>query len=240
MSEEVAEQLLTAPITVHGRIVSASNHTMLVELDAGDDGVLAVYKPQQGERPLWDFEYGSLHRREVAAYEVSRHLGWEVVPPTVLRDGPLGEGSVQLFIEHDPRRHYFVLLEDDDHDEALARMAAFDLLVNNADRKAGHVLLAADDHIWGCDHGLTFHVEPKLRTVIWEFGGMTLDPSWCEDLRRLAADLSAPEQPPASHLQALLSPPEVAMLARRALALATSGMLPDPPEEERPYPWPPI
>ena len=240
MSAEVSEQLLTAPITVHGRIVSASNHTMLVELDAGGDGVLAVYKPQQGERPLWDFEYGSLHRREVATYEVSRHLGWEVVPPTVLRDGPLGEGSVQLFIEHDPRRHYFVLLEEDDHDEALARMAAFDLLVNNADRKAGHVLLAADDHIWGCDHGLTFHVEPKLRTVIWEFGGMTLDASWCGDLRRLAADLSAPEHPLATRLQALLSPGEVAMLARRAVALAKSGVLPDVPEDERPYPWPPI
>jgi uncharacterized repeat protein (TIGR03843 family) len=240
VNPEVSEQLLTAPITMHGRIVSASNHTMLVELDAGDDGVLAVYKPREGERPLWDFEYGSLHRREVAAYEVSRHLGWEVVPPTVLRDGPLGEGSVQLFIEHDPRQHYFVLLEHDDHDESLARMAVFDLLVNNADRKAGHVLLAADDHIWGCDHGLTFHLEPKLRTVIWEFGGMAFEPQWCEDLRRLAADLSQPEHPLAVRLAELLSPPEVAMLRRRAVALATSATLPDLPDDERPYPWPPI
>jgi uncharacterized repeat protein (TIGR03843 family) len=240
VNTEVSEQLLSAPITIHGRIVSASNHTMLVELDAGDDGVLAVYKPQQGERPLWDFPYGTLHLREVAAYEVSAHLGWEVVPPTVLRDGPLGEGSVQLFIDHDPRRHYFVLLEHDDHDEALARMAAFDLVVNNADRKAGHVLLASDDHVWGCDHGLTFHVEPKLRTVIWEFGGIVLPGAWCDDLRRLASDLVMPDGALAQRLAPLLEPGEVPILAQRALALANSGALPDLPEDERPYPWPPI
>jgi hypothetical protein len=234
-------RLLTdSPLTVHGRIVNASNGTMLVEADDADDEVLAVYKPQAGERPLWDFPFGTLHLREVAAFEISDHLGWEVVPPTILREGPFGEGSVQLFIDHDPRRHYFVLLSEDIHDAALARMAAFDLVVNNADRKGGHVLLAADGHIWGCDHGLTFHEQTKLRTVIWDFGGLPLRPEWIDDLRRLAADLRDAEGGLVRRLRRLLSPAEIAMAARRAAALAKVGELPDLDEDERPYPWPPI
>ncbi len=233
------ERLAAAPLKVHGRIASASNTTMLVEADAGDEGVLAVYKPSAGERPLWDFPFGSLHRREVAAFEVSEHLGWSVVPPTVLRDGPLGTGSVQLFIEHDPRRHYFVLLDDEQHDEQFARMATFDLLVNNADRKGGHVLLAEDGHIWGCDHGLTFHVETKLRTVIWEFGGWQLPGAWCADLRRLADDLRS-GAPIASTLRTLLSRAEMEALALRADAIVRAGALPALDAEDRPYPWPPI
>jgi uncharacterized repeat protein (TIGR03843 family) len=232
--------LAESPLTVHGRIVNASNGTMLVEADDAEDEVLAVYKPQAGERPLWDFPLGTLHLREVAAFEISEHLGWEVVPPTILRDGPLGEGSVQLFIAHDPRRHYFVLLSEDVHDEALARMAAFDLVVNNADRKGGHVLLAADGHIWGCDHGLTFHEQTKLRTVIWEFGGLALPPAWIEDLRRLAADLRDTGSALIGRLRDLLTPSEIALLARRATALADAGALPDLDPDERPYPWPPI
>ena len=240
MSADVVDRLATAPLTIHGRIVNASNHTMLVETDDGREPLLAVYKPRAGERPLWDFPLGSLHQREVAAYEVSAFLGWEVVPPTLLRDGPLGTGSVQLFIDHDPRRHYFALLEDDRYDDALARMAVFDLLVNNADRKGGHVLLARDEHIWGCDHGLTFHLEPKLRTVIWEFGGTPLPDAWCEDLRRLAADLRADNGAARGRLSGLLDAAEVQMLALRADAIIAAGALPDPAEDERPYPWPPI
>ena len=239
MTTDIGRVLADSPLTVHGRIVNASNGTMLVQADAGDD-VLAVYKPQAGERPLWDFPFGTLHLREVAAYEVSAHLGWEVVPPTILRDGPFGPGSVQLFIDHDPRRHYFVLVEDEAHDEALARMAAFDLVVNNADRKGGHVLLAPDGHIWGCDHGLTFHEETKLRTVIWDFGGVELPPAWIEDLCRLAADLADPASGLATRLRDLLDQPEIDILARRARALAAAGQLPDLAEDERPYPWPPI
>ena len=240
MNAATIARLQTAPLTIHGRIVQASNATMLVEADDGEEPLLAVYKPQAGERPLWDFPLGSLHRREVAAFEVSAALGWDVVPPTVLRDGPLGEGSVQLFIDHDPRQHYFALLESDDHDEALARMAAFDLLVNNADRKGGHVLLAGDGHIWGCDHGLTFHAEPKLRTVIWDFGGTPLTDAWCADLRGLTAVLRDAAAPLTRRLVALLSVPEVEVLRLRAQALITTGALPDLDEEDRPYPWPPI
>jgi uncharacterized repeat protein (TIGR03843 family) len=240
VSTDVSEQLLAAPMNVHGRIVSASNHTLLVELAGGDEGVLAVYKPGDGERPLWDFPFGSLHLREVAAYEVSAHLGWDVVPPTVLRDGPLGMGSVQLFIDHDPRRHYFVLVDDERHATQLARMAAFDLVVNNADRKGGHVLLAEDGRIWGCDHGLTFHVDPKLRTVIWEFGGTPLPPAWCEDLRRLAADLAAPDSTIRQRLDGLLSAEEIEVLRMRAEAVVRGGRLPDIDPELRPYPWPPV
>ena len=241
MSTSLVSTLTTAPLSIHGRIVNASNHTMLVEAATADggDGVLAVYKPRAGERPLWDFPFGSLHRREVAAYEVSRYLGWEVVPPTVLRDGPLGIGSVQLFIDHDPRRHYFVLADDEEHDVALARMATFDLVVNNADRKGGHVLLAPDGHIWGCDHGLSFHVDPKLRTVIWDFGGTQIPDEWCADLRRMVDDLRAGGVLHQA-LCDLIDDDEIRMLARRAEAVIQVGVLPDPDEEERPYPWPPI
>ena len=239
MSAPVTDWLTGAPMTVHGRIASASNHTLLVELANGDEGVLAVYKPEQGERPLWDFPFGSLHRREVAAYLVSAHLGWDVIPPTVLRDGPWGEGSVQLFIDHDPRQHYFVLAGDPAHATSLARMAALDLVLNNADRKGGHVLLAEDGHIWGCDHGLTFHTEPKLRTVIWEFGGTALDPAWCEDLRRLVRDALG-ETTLRTALLELVDEDEVAVLAARAQALVGLGSLPDIAEDERPYPWPPV
>lgn len=240
MTTDTAAVLADAALTVRGRIAQASNHTMLVEVAGGDPGLLAIYKPQAGERPLWDFPYGTLHLREVAAYVVSDYLGWRIVPPTVLRDGPMGRGSVQLFIEHDPRHHYFVLVEDDAHDEALVRMALFDLLINNADRKAGHVLLAGDGRIWGCDHGLTFHEEPKLRTVIWEFGGTRVPAARVEDLRRLASDLEGDDSDVRGRLAPLLAADEVAMLRRRAAALAHAGALPDLDEESRPYPWPPI
>ena len=236
---ELRRLLTEAPLKIHGRIVNASNHTMLAELEGGD-GVLAVYKPRVGEGPLWDFSYGTLHLREVAAGVVSDYLGWELVPPTVLRDGPLGPGSVQLFIDHDPRRHFFVLIDEDVHDTALARMATFDVVVNNADRKGGHVLLAGDGHIWGCDHGLTFHVEDKLRTVIWDFGGMSLEPAWCEDLDRFVHDLSNAGGTLRRSLDELLTRDEVAALAARAAALRAVAVLPEVPEDGRPYPWPPV
>ncbi|MBA2530454.1 MAG: SCO1664 family protein, partial [Euzebyales bacterium] len=184
--------LASAELTVHGRIVNASNWTTLVQVGDPAGGVLGVYKPMAGERPLWDFPTGTLHRREVAASVVDGFLGWDLVPPTVRRNGPLGVGSLQLFIAHDPRDHYFTLVERDVYDRELARMAAFDLLINNADRKAGHVLLDGDGHIWGCDHGLSFHPQVKVRTVVWEFGGMPLPDAWCADLRRLQAALDDP------------------------------------------------
>ena len=236
---DVTRLLAEGELTVRGRVVNASNHTTLVQV-GGPEGVLGIYKPRAGERPLWDFPQGSLHLREVAAFVVSDALGWELVPPTLVRDGPLGTGSLQLFVDHDPQRHYFTLLDDRTHDEQLARMAVFDLLVNNADRKASHVLLDADGHIWGCDHGLTFHPQPKLRTVIWDFGGWPLAPSWCDDLARLAAALADAHSPPIRRLRELLSPVEVGLLARRAEMLRNGRALPDVEEDLRPYPWPPL
>ena len=140
-------------------------------LDAGDaDPVCAVYKPARGERSLWDFPDG-LYRREVAAYELSEALGWGLVPPTVVRDdGPFGPGSLQLFVEADYEQHYFTLLDDGGHDEDVLRaICAFDIVANNADRKSGHVLRGPDGRLWAIDHGLCFHRQPKLRTVIWDF-----------------------------------------------------------------------
>jgi uncharacterized repeat protein (TIGR03843 family) len=230
--------LAEAPLEPVGYIAKASNHTLLVRVGAGDRGMHGIYKPRAGERPLWDFPRGTLCQREVAAYLVSDFLGWDIVPPTVLRDGPLGHGSLQLFIDHDPRQHYFVLAEDKAHHEALVRMAVFDLLVNNADRKAGHVLLGTDGRIRGCDHGLTFHTTPKLRTVIWECTEVTFHPQWCLDLGRLADALLDAAHPLPRELAGLLAPAELAMLGRRALALREAGRLPQVDDDLRSYPWP--
>ena len=236
---DVRARLAAAPLDAKGFIATASNHTLLCVLGDGADGLAAVYKPRAGERPLWDFPSGTLCQREVAAFEVSDALGWGLVPPTVLRDGPMGPGSVQLFIPHDPERHYFVLVEDEAHHEALVRLAVFDLLVNNADRKGSHVLAADDGRLLGVDHGLTFHVAQKLRTVIWELGGAAVPEALRADALRLADALTAGGDL-AERLAALLDDDEVAMLARRAAGVAELAALPDVPREARPYPWPPL
>jgi uncharacterized repeat protein (TIGR03843 family) len=240
LDEEALRMLAAAQLEPVGFIAKASNHTLLVRVGPADAGMHGIYKPRAGERPLWDFPRGTLCQREVAAYLVSDFLGWDVVPPTVMRDGPMGEGSVQLFVDHDPRAHYFVLAEEPAHHQALVGMAVFDLLVNNADRKAGHVLLGPDGRIRGCDHGLTFHVQPKLRTVIWEFGDAAFLPRWCADLDRLCAALVDPHHPFPAALAGLLSATELAMLGRRAGALQRSGRLPAVGEDGRSYPWPPL
>lgn len=229
--------LESAELELVGLLAGSSNHTLLVRLGRDDDR-LAVYKPRRGERPLWDFPSGTLHRREVAAYRVSAFLGWDLVPPTVLRDGPLGIGSVQQFVHHDPAEHYFTLVEDPALHGRLAQMATFDLLVNNADRKGGHVLRMRDGHrLVGIDHGLTFHAEPKLRTVIWDLGGTAIDERWRADLRRLGGALRGGDPGPVA---GLLTPDEVNVLARRADLLAATAVLPEPPWDRRPYPWPPV
>lgn len=228
-------RLEAAAIEPLGWIRNASNGALLVALD-GDHDDLAVYKPDQGERPLWDFPYGTLARRETAAFVLSDWLGWDLVPATVYRDGPLGPGSVQRFVPHDPQRHYFALVDEGGWDAALRRMALFDLLANNADRKASHVL-AGEEGLRGCDHGLCFHVEHKVRTVIWDFAGDAVDDTDRADLRRLLDALDRGDEP-APALGALLAPDEVAALARRARALLGMRELPDPPQDRRPYPWP--
>lgn len=222
--------LTRGAVTVRGRLPGASNATFLVEVADEDGQALAVYKPERGERPLWDFPRG-LHRREVAAYLLSEALGWGLVPPTVPREGPYGEGSLQLFVEADFDQHYFTLREHPAHHDRLARICAFDLLANNADRKAGHCLLGEDGTIWAIDNGLTFHVEIKLRTVIWDFAGEPIPSPALADLARLI------DAGPPPGLAALLASDERDALVRRARALVAHARFPSEPGG-RCYPWP--
>lgn len=230
--------LRRAPLRPRGFLANASNHTLLVEVDGGP--LHAVYKPRAGERPLWDFPPGTLANREAAAFLVSEALGWDLVPPTVLREGPMGVGSVQRFEPHDPRRHYFVLLDEPEHRATLARIALFDLVVNNADRKGSHVLAADGGRLWAIDHGVTFHVEPKLRTVVWDLAGQHVDAQEREDLARLADALADSGAGVTLDLLGLLSAPEVTALRRRAARLAELEVLPQVPDHGNPFPWPPL
>ena len=244
-----------------GQFTNASNATVLVRLLDRDptptpEGVsiedldptdLAVYKPQRGERPLWDFPTGTLHLREVAAHVLSELVGWDLVPLTVLReDGPFGQGSVQRFVPHDPEEHWFVLPQRHEDDGSavrrqLERMVLLDAVMANADRKGGHVLLEQDDdtpRVRVIDHGVTFHVEDKLRTVAWDYAELAVRDDDRRDLadahRRLAADTGP--------FDALLSPAEVVMLLRRLEDVADWEVFPLPTEDgsgvPSRYPWP--
>ena len=222
-------------MSVVGQFNWGSNFTFLVELE--DCGLQAVYKPSQGEQPLWDFPAETLAGREVAAYLLSEALGWGLVPPTVLRqDGPAGPGSLQLRIEHDPEQHYFTL--DAATRQRLRPTALFDLLVNNADRKGGHILLDADGRIWLIDHGICFHAEPKLRTVVWDFVGEDFPEDLVADLRALAPRLAEGEL--REDLLGHLSEEELQAMEARLARLLEEGRFPAPPEDERARPWPPV
>lgn len=222
--------ILTAgEIEVKGRMPWSSNATFLVTVCDDNQQVDAVYKPGRGERPLWDFPDG-LYRREVAAFVVSEALGWHIVPRTVLRpDAPLGEGSLQLFIDADFSQHYFTLLEDDAFGDALRRIGVFDMLINNADRKGGHCLVDAAGKVWAIDNGLSFHEEPKLRTVIWDFAGETIADELLADVVALAA------HPP--DLAGLVASFEIEALVARAEELVAYPVFPEP-THRRAYPWP--
>jgi uncharacterized repeat protein (TIGR03843 family) len=224
--------LVEGEIAVLGRIPWASNATLLAEVTNQGLSGLAVYKPERGERPLWDFPDGTLHRREVAAYQVSECLGWGLVPLTVTRDGPFGTGSLQLWVDADQDVTAFDLLAEEH--PALSRIAAFDVVINNADRKAGHCLRGGDGRVWAIDHGVCFHAEPKLRTVLWDLADQRLDAELVADLRRFAA---AVEGELAGTLAALLDADERAALADRARSLARTGRLPRP-GSGRSWPWP--
>jgi uncharacterized repeat protein (TIGR03843 family) len=224
------ELLARGEIAVKGRLPWASNATFLVEVTRKRASALAVYKPQRGERPLWDFPRG-LYRREVAAYRLSETLGWGLVPPTLEREGPYGPGSIQLFVDAEFEEHYFTLHQRSEHRAALARLCAFDLIANNADRKSGHCLLGRDGRLYAIDNGLCFHVEPKLRTVVWDFAGQPVPAEVRADASRLAAQtLPAP-------LAELLPLEERAALVRRARALGDAERFPEDPTGMR-YPWP--
>ena len=226
----------TGEIALEGEFLWGSNYTLLVRVDCGEEQVKAVYKPTRGVRPLWDFDPPSLARREVLAYRVSEALGWGLVPPTVFRQtGPLGPGSLQLFVEHDPEYHFFNFSEEDRL--RLRPAAVFDLLINNADRKGGHFILDAERHIWLIDHGICFHEEPKLRTVLWDFAGEPIPDDLAADLAAFEQGLSA-ENPTSRAIRPYLSGREYDALCRRAGGLFSGRVFPQPPRDARPYPWP--
>jgi len=222
-------------IDVVGRMPWSSNATFLVLVtDEHHNAMLAIYKPQAGERPLWDFPDGTLAAREVAAFAVSELLGWELVPHTVLRDGPVGLGAVSRFYDHDPEQHYFEIVNG--REDVFRRFAAFDAVINNTDRKGGHVLLDERGHVWGIDHGTCFHVHPKLRTVIWDFAGEPIAPELIADVaclrERIASDTL--------WLDGLLSRAEVDAVLQRVDVLLRRGRYPLPSGDYHDYPWPTI
>jgi uncharacterized repeat protein (TIGR03843 family) len=229
--------LAEGEIEVLGLMPDSSNDTLLVRCSAGEQECFAIYKPARGEAPLWDFPDGTLHRREVAAYVVADALGWPNVPPTVLRDGPMGPGSLQLFVRFDAAEHYFTLGAE--RPDEFRRIALFDLVVNNADRKAGHCLLAEDGTIWVIDHGVCFSDEPKLRTVIWDFIDEPIPRELTDDLVRFGGDL-ATGAPTRGALADLLAPVEIDATAERVDRLVASARFPEPEPGVRPIPWPPI
>jgi uncharacterized repeat protein (TIGR03843 family) len=213
-----------------------SNYTFAVGLDAGDGRqVLGIYKPRRGEVPLWDFPDGTLYRRERAAYLTSVVLDWRFVPPTVIRDGPYGIGSVQLYIDPDPRASFELFRAV--HADELRRIAAFDFLTNNADRKGAHFLLGRQDgQIWGIDHGLCFNAAPKLRTVIWDYCGEPIPEPLLADIRALRAD-SLRLKTLFDQLEPLLLPEELEALLHRFDLIVERGEYPSP-RSHRSYPWP--
>ena len=225
--------LARGDVELRGRLPWSSNATFLVTICHDGAKMPAVYKPRRGERPLWDFPDG-LFLREVAAYRLSEELGWGIVPETVARvDASLGPGSLQRFVPSDFSQHYFTLLEDPAHHEALRTIALFDVVANNADRKSGHCLLGDDGGIWAIDNGLCFHAAPNLRTVIWEFSGQPIPPPLLADVERVAgaaSDMAAVTE--------LLQPVEVAAMTKRAAGVVARGTFPDPGASRRSYPWP--
>jgi Phosphatidylinositol 3- and 4-kinase len=218
-----------------GLLPRASNYTFLAEVHEDGHAVPVVYKPRAGETPLWDFPQGTLCNREVAAARLAEALGWPNVPPTVMRDGPHGEGSVQLYVHADPGEHYLTLR--DRFAEVFRSVAAFDVVAGNGDRKSGHCLLDDDGEIWVVDHGLCFNDEPVLRTVIWDFAGQPVPGPILDDLRRVEEKLRA--GPLRRGLAEFLEEGEVEATAERAAALIASGRYPQP-GPGRSLPWPAV
>ena len=215
-----------------------SNYTFLVNIVHDSIRLMAVYKPRRGERPLWDFPDGTLCNREAAAYLTSKALGWAIVPPTVLREGTRGIGSVQLFIAHNPEEHYFTF-DRLRHHTQLERMAAFDVIANNADRKSGHCLLDDDEHLWGIDHGLTFNASEKLRTVIWDYSGQPIPAAILADLEELRHRLADDRDDYTQSMEKLLSRAEMRLLKVRVERLVHSRVFPHPGTGPS-HPWPPV
>jgi len=229
--------LSSGELTVRGRLVDASNATMFCDISAGSVRASCVYKPVAGERPLWDFPDGTLAGRELAAYTVSRTAGWNVVPPTVYRDGPFGPGMCQLWIDADTTVDLVALARRGDH-AGLRQMAVFDAVVNNADRKIGHLLPTPDGHLYGCDHGVCFATEYKLRTVLWQWRGKRLPAESLAALAALQGSLAGGDLSAA--LTRWLTKAEVAATASRVATLLEHKVYPFPPTDWPAVPWPPI
>ena len=238
-SSEPSERLLRElpDVKILGLLHGASNYTFLARLDPHPPaGLQAVYKPARGESPLWDFEAGTLYRREVAAYELSKVLGWPNIPPTVVREkAPHGVGALQLFIDAD-RRHF--LGQNSARQDVWLRVALFDVIANNADRKSGHCLFDSSDKVWVIDHGLTFHTDEKLRTVIWDFSGQQLPGEVCGDLERALIELERGELGEA--MRGLISAAELRVLKRRARAVLDPRWRFPEPTSAWSIPWPPV
>jgi uncharacterized repeat protein (TIGR03843 family) len=255
--EQATLDLLThGTLEIEGRLVDASNATLYCTITTGrpevsrpkdsknpknakrqQASIACVYKPIAGERPLWDFPAGTLAGREVAAYTVSRAAGWDVVPPTVMRDGPFGPGMCQLWIDHDTSVDLIALSRRTDH-PGLRDMAVFDAVVNNADRKIGHLLPVPDGHLYGCDHGVCFAEDYKLRTVLWQWRGKTLPRRSVEALRRLKGELT--EGSLGAGLSGLLTSSEIETTRIRVDTLLKHRVHPYPPADWPAVPWPPI
>jgi hypothetical protein len=247
---EILRVLRTGTMAIEGVLSWSSNYAFLAVVSEDGIEIPAVYKPRRGERPLWDFPTGTLYLREQAAFLISEALGWELVPPTVVRQGEHGPGSVQLFINHDPNQHYFSLEGDPSFRTPLQKIALLDVAINNADRKGGHVIVeknAINDNtvmtdlarVWGIDHGICFHADYKLRTVLWEFAGEPIPLKLLTNLQALLQELKNSASDLRSLLGSLLSPLEIDALVKRVEQLVTGCVFPDP-GPGRHYPWPPV
>ena len=221
-------------LTVSGRLVDASNATLFAQCDFGGEVIDVIYKPIAGERPLWDFPDGNLAHREFAAYLVSSLSQWNIVPPTVLRDGPFGRGMVQQWIEIDESVDLALFYREDN--PALRSMALFDAVINNTDRKIGHLLPAKNDSVFGCDHGVTFHEEDKLRTVLWQWAGMTLTKTEIAQLKDLLVSIENSRR----EFEELITVAEIQAMQSRIMRLINEGVFPEPSEDWPAVPWPPF
>ena len=251
--DRVLRTLTQGEMELIGLMPYGSNYTCLVRIaeDAADSrlqdpplpedeaGPLAVYKPRRGEAPLWDFPSGTLCMREYAAWLVSEALGWRVVPPTVLRDGEHGFGSVQLYVEHDDEQHFFTFRDDEACHDQLRRICVFDLITNNADRKSGHCLRDIDGHIWAIDHGICFAAEHKLRTVIWDFALQRIPDDMLAAVKSLRDRLASDEWIGRA-LRQLLDEDEIRGFTRRIDGVLKLKTFPSPSRSERSIPWPPV
>ena len=234
-ADQLLEVLNTGQLEMEGLVPWGSNYTFLVRVCHEQEEIDAIYKPSRGERPLWDFAKGTLCLRERAAYLVSEALSWGLVPPTILRKGPHGRGSLQQYVDHDTEEHYLTF--QGRYIDQLQKIVLFDVIINNADRKSGHVLLGDDNRLWAIDHGVSFHTDYKLRTVIWEFAGEPIPADLISDLIAFQTWLEETESDSYQALNKLLTAQEIGALTTRLTRLINQKVFPQP-GPGRHYPWP--